>query len=358
VFQERFRLGSGKVQLTSHLHLTHANRYGRVAWNSIGQTFGVIYMKLLYIMDPMESMHPLKDTTFAFMRAASAAGHQNYHCLMHQLSIRHGRLFAHAAQAWVSEESAPHTRLAERSMVAVGDMDAVLIRKDPPFHVEYLHTTRMLELERENTLIINDPRALRDANEKLFALNFRSWMPETIVSSNRQEIRQFLKEMGGKAVIKPLDGAGGAGVMMLQQGDKNVPAIIDSLTHEGTDWCMVQAFLPDVTVGDKRVLLLDGELLGAILRVPQQDDLRSNIHVGGSVVPTELTKRELELVEDLGPKLRKVGLYFVGLDVIGEHLTEVNVTSPTGIQELARFTNSQPEHKVIEWIQARVQSSS
>jgi glutathione synthase len=202
-------------------------------------------------------------------------------------------------------------------------------------------------------VIVNDPRGLRDANEKIYAMQFREWMPRTIVAADRDEILAFAAEVGGNAVIKPLDGAGGVGVLQLRVEDKNARAIVDVLTLEGSRLAMVQAFLPSVVEGDKRVLLLDGEPLGAILRVPRADDLRSNIHVGGSVVPTELTARERALVAAIAPRLRQDGLFFVGLDVIGEHLTEVNVTSPTGIQELGRFTGTRPADRVIEWAEKR-----
>src|SRR6185436_18439864 len=171
-----------------------------------------------------------------------------------------------------------------------------------------------------------------------------------LVTSDRDMIHDFVRDVGGLAMIKPLDGAGGMGVIQLKSGDKNVRAIVDMLTHEGHRVAIAQEFLPAVTAGDKRVLLLDGEPLGAILRVPRGDDLRSNIHVGGSVVPTDLTPREHELVRAIAPRLRKDGLYFVGLDVIGERLTEVNVTSPTGIQELGRFLGNQPSDRVIAWV--------
>jgi glutathione synthase len=234
-----------------------------------------------------------------------------------------------------------------------GDVHAVFIRKDPPFDQAYLYATLLLERARDKTLIVNDPRGLRDANEKLYALNFSEWTPRTLVSADRDMLHHFVRELGGAGVIKPLDGAGGAGVMMLRADDKNARAIVDNLTAEGTRLAMLQEYLPAVTEGDKRVLLLDGEPLGAILRVPRSDDLRSNIHVGGSVVPAELTAREQELVRAIAPRLRADGLIFVGLDVIGERLTEVNVTSPTGIQELGRFTNTKPSEKVIAWVEAR-----
>jgi glutathione synthase len=307
-------------------------------------------MRILFVMDPLERMTHDKDSTFAFMRASTARGHRSLHCLPHQVTLRDGRVFAHTREAFVSPEP-PYTRYGEAAYVAVDEVDAVMIRKDPPFDQAYLMLTLALEHARDKTLIVNDPRGLREANEKLYALHFAKWMTKTIVSSVRDEIREFVKDVGGKAVIKPLDGAGGVGVMTLESDSKNLRAIIDVVTAEGTRIAMVQAFLPKVTEGDKRVILLDGEPLGAILRVPLGDDFRANIHVGGNVRPTDLTARERELVSDIAPRLRADGLVFVGLDLISEHLTEVNVTSPTGIQELGRFTGGKPEEKVIEWLE-------
>jgi glutathione synthase len=239
--------------------------------------------------------------------------------------------------------------------LAVADLDAVLIRKDPPFDSHYHYATLLLEHARGKTLLINDPRGLRDANEKLYALQFPEFVPRTMVSANREQLLEFAADVGGKAVIKPLDGAGGYGVLALLRTDHNARAIIDMLTREGKQLAIIQEYLPEVRVGDKRILVLDGEPLGAILRVPQADDLRSNIHVGGSVSPTELNANERAMVAAMAPRLRADGLVFVGLDVIGERLTEVNVTSPTGIQQLGRFTGTRPEEKVIEWIEQRAQ---
>jgi glutathione synthase len=241
------------------------------------------------------------------------------------------------------------------SRLRLGEVDAVFIRKDPPFDRAYSYATLLLERARGRTLIVNDPRGLRDANEKLYALNFPEWTPRTTVTADREQILAFAAQHGGVAMVKPLDGAGGMGVIQIRTGDKNARAIVDMLTHEGKRLALVQEFLPSVTVGDKRVLLLDGEPLGAILRVPRGDDIRSNIHVGGSVVPTELTPREAEMVRSIAPRLRADGLVFVGLDVIGERLTEVNVTSPTGIQELGRFTGTRPSDKVIAWAEQHAQ---
>jgi glutathione synthase len=310
-------------------------------------------MQLLYIMDPVESILPDKDTTFAFLRAAERRGHQNFHAELSGVYLTGGEVRARARRVSLSP-SAPFIAL-DAAVVdfSLGDMHAVLIRKDPPFDRHYLYTTLLLEHARGQTLLINDPRALRDANEKLYALQFPEFVPRTIVTANREQILDFASDVGGRAVIKPLDGAGGYGVLALSTGDHNARAIIDMLTREGRELAMVQEYLPAVRAGDKRVLLLDGEPLGAILRIPRADDLRSNIHVGGDVAPAELTGAERTMVQAMAPRLRADGLAFVGLDVIGERLTEVNVTSPTGIQQLSRFTNSDPEGKVIAWIEAR-----
>ena len=307
-------------------------------------------MRLLFIMDGPESILPDKDTTFAFIRGAERRGHESFHALLRDVRLEGGEVRARARRMKTSD-AAPHLQLGEAVDLGMDELSAVLIRKDPPFDADYLYCTLQLEHARGKTLLINDPRGLRDANEKLYSLNFPEFTPRTIVTADRDRIHEFTREVGGKAVIKPLHAMGGFGVLGLNEGDKNARAIVDMLTAEGKTLAMVQEFLPAVVEGDKRILLLDGEPLGAILRVPRADELRSNIHVGGSVVPTELTPREPEMVEALAPKLKEDGLVFVGLDVIGERLTEVNVTSPTGIQELARHKGSHPEERVIEWIE-------
>ena len=311
-------------------------------------------MRFVFLMDTLDRVTHDKDTSFAFIAAAQARGHESLHCLPRDLFVKDGEVYAAVRRVEIVS-AAPYIALRQGSeeKVRLGDVHAVFIRKDPPFDQAYLYATLLLERARGETLIVNDPRGLRDANEKLYALNFSEWTPRTLVSADRDMLHDFVRELGGAGVIKPLDGAGGAGVMMLRADDKNARAIVDSLTAEGTRLAMLQEYLPAVTEGDKRVLLLDGEPLGAILRVPRSDDLRSNIHVGGSVVPTELTTREQELVRAIAPRLCADGLIFVGLDVIGERLTEVNVTSPTGIQELGRFTNTKPSEKVIAWVEAR-----
>jgi len=309
-------------------------------------------VRFLFVMDPATTMLPDKDTSFAFMRAAQGLGHTVYHCQPRDLFQRGADVFATARATQVAP-APPYVTQAEGELCEVAEMDAVLIRKDPPFDVAYAHLTQQLDLVKHRTLVVNDPEGLRAANEKLYAFHFVKHMPPSMVSSNPEQIRAFVAEVGGRAVLKPLDGAGGSGVVALATDDPNTRALIDLLTREGRELALVQKFLPAIRTGDKRVLVLDGEPLGAILRVPRPDDIRANIHVGGQVAPTELTPAEQALVADIGPKLKAAGLWFVGLDLIGGHLIEVNVTSPTGIQELGRFTGTRPEETVIRWVETR-----
>jgi glutathione synthase len=311
-------------------------------------------MRFLFVMDTLDRVHPDKDTTFGFIEAATALGHECEHCLIHQVEVIGGEATAIARRIGFSPRALSLD--GEPRRLSIAELDAVFIRKDPPFDAAYSYATQLLEHARGKTLVVNDPRGLREANEKLYALFFPDLMPTTIVTADRDRIHAFVGEVGGKAVIKPLDGAGGFAVLSLRSGDSNNKAIVDMLTLEGSRLAMVQAFLPEVTQGDKRILLLDGEPLGAILRVPRGGDLRANIHVGGDVVPTELSAGERHIVDTLAPRLRRDGLYFVGLDVIGERLTEVNVTSPTGIRELSRFTGERKSDAVIRWVESRAKT--
>ena len=309
-------------------------------------------MRFVYVMDPMDRVLPDKDTTFAFQRAAQTRGHESLHCEVRDLFVKDGDVFARVRQVSVSD-AAPHSTFGPPQEVRLADVEAVFIRKDPPFDTPYLYATLMLERVRGRTVILNDPRGLRDANEKLYALHFAKHMPRTLVTSSEEQILAFVKEIGGRGVIKPLDLAGGSGVMILSPTDKNARAIVQLITAEGTRLTMVQEYLPDVTNGDKRVLLLDGEVLGAINRIPRSDDFRSNIHVGGSVEPYQVTKEERAMIAEIAPRLKQDGLVFVGLDVIGGKLTEVNVTSPTGIQQLSQHENRDVAVDVIQWVERR-----
>jgi glutathione synthase len=309
-------------------------------------------MRFVYVMDPMERILPDKDTTFAFQRAAQARGHAALHCLPQDLFIKNGEVFARIREVTVSD-APPHFTMGPAAEVRLADVEAVFIRKDPPFDVGYLYMTQLLERARGRTVIINDPRGVRDANEKLYGQHFAHHMPRTLVSARIDHIFAFAAEVGGRAVIKPLYGAGGAGVMLLSPGDKNGRSIVELLTHEGQHLVMVQEYLPAVEKGDKRILVLDGASIGAINRVPRSDDLRSNIHVGGRVEPCDVTPEEEAIIADIAPRLREDGLFFVGLDMIGGRLTEVNVTSPTGIQELSRHVGRDVADDVIRAVELR-----
>ena len=306
-------------------------------------------MRFVYVMDPMDRVLPDKDTTFAFLRAAQRRGHTALHGTAKDVYIDAGDVWARTRTLTVSD-TAPHFTFGKVADVRLADVECVLIRKDPPFDAEYLYLTLMLEKLRGRTLVVNDPRGLRDANEKLYTLHFARHMPRTLVTTDRDRIHRFVSDVG-TGVVKPLDGAGGSGVMVVAQGDRNARSIVDSITREGTVHAMVQEYLPAVRAGDKRVLLLEGHILGAINRIPREDDVRSNIHAGGRVEATEVTAEERAIVADLAPRLAADGLVFVGLDFIGGRLTEVNVTSPTGIQELSRHRGKDAADDVIAWIE-------
>ena len=308
-------------------------------------------MRFVYVMDSMDRVLPDKDTTFAFQRAAQHRGHMTLHCEPRDVYVDSGDVWARVRTLVVSD-AAPHASFGKPTDVRLADVECVLIRKDPPFDAEYLYITLMLEKLRGRTLVINDPRGLRDANEKLYTLHFARHMPRTLVTTDRDRIHRFIAEVG-TGVVKPLDGAGGSGVMVVAKGDRNARSIADYITHEGTRHAMVQEYLPAVRAGDKRVLVLEGQILGAINRIPRDDDVRSNIHAGGRVEPCEVTAEEKAIVADMAPRLAADGLVFVGLDFIGGRLTEVNVTSPTGIQELSHHRGRDVAEDVIAWVEKR-----
>jgi len=250
---------------------------------------------------------------------------------------------------------APNFSMGEPVDVRLASLQCVFIRKDPPFDTQYLYLTLIMENLRGRTVVVNDPRGLRDANEKLYTLHFSAHMPRTLVTSDRERIHRFVADVG-VGVVKPLDGAGGSGVMVVSKADRNTRSIVDYITQEGTRLAMVQEYLEAVRAGDKRVLLLEGEVLGGINRVARDDDVRSNIHVGGRVEPCDVTAQERAVIADMAPRLAEDGLVFVGLDFIGGKLTEVNVTSPTGIQELSRHLGHDVADRVIAWVEQRASS--
>ncbi len=310
-------------------------------------------LRLLYVMDPMARVLVDKDTTFAFQLEGQRRGHEQYHCGPEDLFV--DRAVPHAsARRLTIERATPHFRLDEARIAPLVHYDAVFMRKDPPFDMAYVFAAHVLGLvDATATFVINDPRGLVVANEKLYALNFPSIIPESVVTSDHVRLKAFMDELGGEMIVKPLDGCGGAGVLHVNRNDRNLNALLELSTGEGRRLVMAQRYLPAAREGDKRLIVLDGEPLGAILRVPRADEHRGNIHVGGQVKASPVDDRDREICRTMAPRLRRDGLWFVGLDVIGGYVTEVNVTSPTGVQEIDRLDGTNLEAKVLDFVECR-----
>jgi glutathione synthase len=310
-------------------------------------------MKIACVMDPIERVNIDADTTFDWMLAAQARGHEVFYVKPNGLFARGGEPGCFAAPLQVRRVRGDHYTLGEEAPRLLAEFDVCWMRKDPPFDSEYLYSTYLLELAAQTgrCWVMNRPSGLRDANEKAFILHFPEAIPETLVTHNPAQIKDFVKEMGGVAILKPLDGHGGAEIFQLRADDLNLNPIIETISREGRRFVMIQRYLPEARQGDKRILVINGEPWGAILRVPRQDELRGNIHVGGRVVKAELTERDRALAAMIGPTLRDRGLWFVGLDVIGDYVTEINVTSPTGIQEMSRLNQEPYSDRWVRWIE-------
>ncbi len=311
--------------------------------------------KFVFIMDPLENVLVDKDTTFAFMHEAVKRGHQIYHLGLRGLYARGPQALVRARQCLVTRAT-PHWQfLDDGAEYPIEFFDAVFMRKDPPADAPYLYATMLLSLaDSRRTFVINNPAGLREANEKLYALNFPELIPPTLVTYELARLRQFLAEQGGEMIVKPLDGHGGEGVFLVGAGDRNLGAILETVTQYETRPIMAQRYIAEIRNGDKRLIVLNGEPLGGTLRVPREDEHRGNIHVGGTCVKAPITARDREICRHLKPRLERDGLYFVGLDIIGDYLTEVNVTSPTGVQEIDRLDSVNLEAKVIDFVEVRV----
>jgi glutathione synthase len=314
-------------------------------------------MHFVFVMDPVSTVIVDEDTSFALMLEAQARGHRVDHCLASDVGLRGRRVVARVRRATMQLDAAEPIRLDQPEDIDLVDVDAVFIRKDPPFTDAYLWLTLVLDHLEGTTLVVNDPRGLREANEKLYAHHFPEIVPATIMTSHKDEILRFLSDIGGKAVIKPIDGHGGEGVFLLSQGDSNLHGLIESVTHLGSRNAIVQALIPEVyDEGDKRVLLVDGELLGVVGRVPRKGDLRSNVHVGGSAAPAQVSNSDRKIIETIAPRLLADRLFFVGLDIIGAKLIEVNVTSPTLLQQMSRLVGENLSAVVIDRLEEKVRS--
>jgi glutathione synthase len=305
-------------------------------------------------MDPIDTINIDADSTFALALEAQARGHALFHYLPDALTLHDGRLYARARPLEVMRRQGNHHRFGDPEELDLAGVDVILMRQDPPFDMAYITATHLLELLPEDgPLIVNDPAAVRNAPEKLFVLRFKELMPPTLLTRDRDAIRAFWKEHGD-IILKPLFGNGGAGVFRLRAGDENLTALLEMYESIQREPVMVQRYVPEVRQGDKRIILVEGEAMGAVLRVPPEGEARANLHVGARPVKTQLTPRDREICGAIGPTLRAQGLVFVGIDVLGDWLTEINVTSPTGIQEIARLDGIEIAPKIWDAVDARL----
>jgi glutathione synthase len=312
-------------------------------------------MRAAFQMDPIESLNIAGDSTFALMIAALARGYTLYHYAATDLTWENGRLYTFGTPVTVRREPGNHFTNGEPVLLDLGrDTDVVWMRQDPPFDLSYITATHLLERIQGETLVANDPASVRNAPEKLFVLDYARFMPPTMITRSLGATRKFLAEHG-EIVIKPLHGNGGKAIFKVGADGANLSSLMEVFNTAYVEPHMVQAFLPGVAQGDKRIVLVDGEIAGAVNRIPGEGEIRSNLAVGGTAVKAELTPRELEICAAMGPELKKRGLIFVGIDVIGgEWLTEINVTSPTGIVAIDRFNGTDTAGMIWDAIKERL----
>ncbi|MDF0553839.1 glutathione synthase [Kamptonema sp. UHCC 0994] len=317
-------------------------------------------MKFAFIIDPIQRLIPGHDTSVALMEAAQELGHEVWVTQAEKLSVIGGKAWGLLNRValtpvelieghWVAAEV--WYELETPTLQPLEAMDAVFMRTDPPVNIPYLYATYILDcIDTAKTIVINSPRGLRSANEKMYALQFTEAIPETIVSQNKQVIREFVEKKGA-AVLKPLGGKAGEGILFMEGRDRNFNSLIEISTQQGQVPVMVQTYLPEAKEGDKRIILMNGEPIGAVNRIPTGNEFRGNMAVGGRVAKTEITEREYQICTQLAPVLQKDGLYFVGIDVIGGYLTEINVTSPTGVREIDLLDNVCLGKKIVKWVE-------
>jgi glutathione synthase len=304
-------------------------------------------------MDPIEDVDINGDSTFVLALEAQARGHNLFHYGPGDLSYLDGEVIARARPLSVRRELGNHHSLGAEERINLADTDVVLMRQDPPFDMSYITATHLLEKIHPQTLVVNDPASVRNAPEKIFVTQFDGVLPPTLISTDLKEIKAFREEYKD-IIIKPLYGNGGAGVFHLKPEDENLTVVHELFTQFYREPMIVQKYLPEVRQGDKRIILIDGKPVGAINRVPQEGESRSNMHVGGQALKSGLTPREEEICEIIGPSLKEQGLIFVGIDVIGDYMTEINVTSPTGLQEINRYDDVKLEADIWDCIESKI----
>lgn len=310
-------------------------------------------LKVAIQMDPIEPIDINADSTFRIAEEAQARGHELFYYTPDRIAFHAGKVTAKGWPLTVRREEGNHFTLGEEQVIDLSDWDVVWLRQDPPFDMSYITTTHLLDFIHPETLVVNDPFWVRNYPEKLLVLEFQDLTPPTMIARDLETLKSF-KHEHGDIILKPLYGNGGAGVFRLDPNDRNLNSLHELFAGINREPLIAQKFLPDVSLGDKRVILVDGEAVGAINRVPAKGETRSNMHVGGRPEKVGLTERDLEICAAIGPLLKEKGQIFVGIDVIGGQLTEINVTSPTGIQELERFDGINVAGKIWEAIEARL----
>tara|TARA_B100002051_G_scaffold107336_1_gene102319 strand:- start:772 stop:1710 length:939 start_codon:yes stop_codon:yes gene_type:complete len=311
-------------------------------------------IKVGFQMDPLDNIDPRLDTSFRLAEEAELRGYSVFHYLPNNLTFSKTRIIANGHFVKLNRKQNPSFTILKNKTIDIGhDLDILWLRQDPPFNMDYLSSTYLLDFVGKETLIVNNPFWVRNFPEKLLVLNYPQLMPATIITSRIEVIQEF-REKYGDIILKPLYGNGGAGVFKINYNDKNFVALFELFQMNSTEPLIAQEFLPEVINGDKRIILLDGEILGAINRIPQKGEIRSNMHVGGKAVATELSIDEIKICEQIGSTLKEHGQIFVGIDVIGGKLTEINVTSPTGLQELEKFENKNLASKVWDKLISKI----
>lgn len=303
-------------------------------------------MNVVFLMDPLEKVHPTKDTTLMLMVGAKRRGHTVFFLPDGGLSLHEGQLSFDTVEVTPTLKQTPPFEIGQRRQLTQENVGAVFIRLDPPFNERYLMNTWLLDRLPASVPVINAPAGIRTVNEKIWATQFTSLMPRTLITRNLETARAFIDEQA-EAIIKPTDGFGGQGVIRIRSRDSRLVQVLEKATHRGTKEIIVQPFIPEAAQGDKRILLLDGAALGAVMRVHNETDFRNNLMAGGRAEPTTITDEDQKIIDALAPHLKTLGLTFVGLDIIGRYLTEVNVTSPTCLQEMNRLYDKQLEDSVI-----------
>ena len=310
-------------------------------------------LKIGVQMDHVSTISITGDSTFALSMEAQKRGHKLFHFTPDRLQFRGGIISAAIEEMKLRETIGDHYSLGEAKITDLSTLDVILLRQDPPFDMSYITTTHLLERLHPNTLVVNDPAAVRNGPEKILVMDYPDLMPETLISRDFEAITDFREEFGD-IILKPLFGNGGAGVFRITPQDQNLSSLLEMFDATFREPFIAQRYLADVRSGDKRIILVDGEPVGALNRVPAEGDARSNMHAGGRAEHAELTKRELEICDRIAPAMRKNGFIFVGIDVIGDYITEINVTSPTGIREIQEFTGTDIAALVWDAIEKRL----